>query len=222
MKKIIFSLLAIIILFCVSVIHDDKNIMAAYEDVSYKTKVPTIASNTVDFVSSSVKTIQEKSVEPEEVIKYTTYDVPETSGYKSFMPYANNGESIFSSNSNQRKLQELCVTGDYGIRMYEDRYCVAIGSAFGTYIGQYFDLVLENGTVIPCIMADQKADIHTNSDNIVTSANGCMSEFIIDYDSLVSMAAKMGDISYCDELWMSRVVSVKVYEDGVQLSDMEE
>lgn len=217
MKKIMFSLVVVFLLsFFVILVTDDSGGTAIGKDIVHK-EVPTVIVNTVEFVSSSIETIQkEEEVEPE-IIEFTTYDVPETSGYKSFMPYAVNGKSIFSSNSNQRKLQELCVTGDYGIRMYNDRYCVAIGSAFGTYIGQYFDLILENGTVIPCVMADQKADCHTNSDNIVTSANGCISEFIVDYDSLVSMAMKMGDVSYCNELWRSRVISVKVYEDGVTL-----
>ena len=129
-------------------------------------------------------------------IDYLTYSMPYTSGYKSFMPY-----NLFSNKSNQGKLQLSCYTGNYGIRQYDSRYCVALGSYFNVAIGQYFDLVLDNGTVIPCIMADQKADCDTDSENIVTVANGCATEFIVDFSSLYSAARRMGDISYCNENW---------------------
>lgn len=143
---------------------------------------------------------------------YTAYAAPYTSGMKSYMPYSVGDRSIFAQSSNQYKLQELCNTGNYGIRQYKGRYCVAIGSYFGTAIGQYFDLILENGVSIPCIMADQKADCHTDDSNIITVANGCMTEFVVDFDNLNSDAKRMGDISYCSEDWKSRVVEVRVYD----------
>lgn len=143
---------------------------------------------------------------------YTAYAAPYTSGMKSYMPYSVRDRSIFAQSSNQYKLQELCNTGNYGIRQYNGRYCVAIGSYFGTAIGQYFDLILENGASIPCIMADQKADCHTDDSNIITVANGCMTEFVVDSDNLNSDAKRMGDISYCSEDWKSRVVEVRVYD----------
>lgn len=143
---------------------------------------------------------------------YTAYAAPYTSGMKSYMPYSVGDRSIFAQSSNQYKLQELCNTGNYGIRQYKGRYCVAIGSYFGTAIGQYFDLILENGVSIPCIMADQKADCHTDDSNIITVANGCMTEFVVDSDNLNSDAKRMGDISYCSEDWKSRVVEVRVYD----------
>ena len=148
-------------------------------------------------------------------ISYTIYEAPYTSGMKSYMPYAVGDRSIFTTSSEQYRLQELCNTGAYGIRQFKNRYCVAIGSYFGTAIGQYFDLILENGTVIPCVMADQKADCHTDDSNIVTVANGCMTEFVVDAASLNSDTKRMGDISYCSDEWKSRVVEVKVYDRNV-------
>lgn len=222
MKKLLFSSLVVsVLIFCIFASTHNGNKAVIYNGSVQATELHTVVESTTKLVQNDEEMVQQ-IIEPVEVIKFMTYDVPETSGYKSFMPYSKNGKSIFSSSSNQRKLQELCVTGNHGIRMYQERYCVAIGSGFNTYIGQYFDLILENGTIIPCVMADQKADCHTNSDNIVTSANGCMSEFVVDYNNLDSMAMKMGDISYCDESWNARVVSVKVYEDGIQLFDVEE
>ena len=141
--------------------------------------------------------------------RYKEYSVPETSGFKSFMSY----KAITSKSSPQYKLQhEKAYTGKNGIRQVGDRYCVAIGSYFTNEIGALFDLVLENGTVIPCILADQKADKDTDSQNIITRHNGCLSEFIVDVGNLKREIARMGDVSYFNNNWDSPVESIRVYE----------
>lgn len=140
-------------------------------------------------------------------MEYISYSIPYTSGFKSFMPHDG-----FSKKSNQYKLQLSCYTGDYGIRQYNGRYCVALGSRFNAEIGQFFDIVLDNGEVIECVMADMKADCDTDSSNIVTVANGCASEFIVNMSALNPKVKKMGDISYCTEDWKSRVVEILVYD----------
>lgn len=148
----------------------------------------------------------------DKVIGFTSYDAPATSGFKSFMDY----RTITSTSSKQYRLQSsYAKTGSHGIRMVNDRYCVAVGSRFASDIGQYLDLILENGVVIPCVLADQKADVHTDSMNAVTMHNGCMSEFIVDEDNLSSMAKQYGDISQCETGWNSPVVQVKVYNKSV-------
>ena len=111
----------------------------------------------------------------DEQLDYIEYIVPITSGFKSYMPYT----TITSKSSQQYKLQKIAYTGTYGIRQYDNRYCVAIGTAFNADVGTYFDLILANGAVIPCIVADIKANNHTDSNNMVTIANGCLTEFII-------------------------------------------
>ena len=148
-------------------------------------------------------------------INYDLYSVPEYSGYKSWMPYT----AITSISSPQYLLQnEYAYTGTYGIRQINGRYCVAIGSHFTEDIGQYFDLILENGTVIPCILADQKADEDTDSDGIFTLYNGCATEFIVDVDNLNYAAKRDGDISSCCEEWNSPVSIIKLYEKNVFLN----
>ena len=141
-------------------------------------------------------------------LNYKDYTVPKTSGFKSYMPYT----AITSKSSPQYKLQQQCHTGLYGIRVKDGRYCVAIGTGFNADVGTYFDLILANDTVIPCIVADIKADKHTDSNNMVTKASGCLTEFVVDNGSLNKMAKKMGDISYCSDKWNSRVEKVRVYE----------
>ena len=147
----------------------------------------------------------------DEQLDYIEYIVPITSGFKSYMPYT----AITSKSSPQYKLQQIAYTGTYGIRQYDNRYCVAIGTGFNADVGTYFDLILANGTVIPCIVADIKADRHTDSNNMITVANGCLTEFIVDSSALDENAKRMGDISYCNEDWNSRVEKIRVYEKNV-------
>lgn len=64
------------------------------------------------------------------------------------------------------------------------------------------------------MLADVKADIHTDSNNIITLANGCVSEFVVYTPSLHNMAKRMGDVSYCCEEWKSPVVEIIVYEQN--------
>ena len=147
----------------------------------------------------------------DEQLDYTEYIAPITSGFKSYMPYT----AITSKSSPQYKLQQIAYTGTYGIRQYDNRYCVAIGTAFNADVGTYFDLILANGTVIPCIVADIKADRHTDSNNMITIANGCLTEFIVDSSTLNRKAKRMGDISYCNKDWDSRVEKIRVYDKRV-------
>ena len=137
---------------------------------------------------------------------YTSYDISNSSGFKSYMSY----KAITNKVSKQYKLQQRAYTGDYGIRMVDDRYCTAIGSYFQKEVGTYFDLVLENGTVIKCILGDIKSEKHTYEDNI-TSFNGCVSEFIVDSNHLIEEAKITGDMSKCNNNWNSPVVKINFY-----------
>jgi hypothetical protein len=139
-------------------------------------------------------------------INYRIYNVPYAKN-KTWMPYT----AITSRGSKQYKLQQKAYTSDYGIRMVNGRYCVAIGSHFECKIGQYFDLILANGEVIPCIMADAKSNKHTDSANIITISTNCLSEFIVDKNALNRNAKRDGDISSCCPEWESTVKQVKVY-----------
>lgn len=174
----------------------------------------------VDDIDVAIVKDKEKTEEPvdEDVdltakyVSYETYGAPENSGFKSFMDY----RTITNTDSKQYKLQQYYAeTGEYGIRMVDSRYIVAIGTYFTSDIGQYFDIILENGTVIPCILGDQKADVDTDSDNIITKHNGCMSEFIVDSDALNEDVKFHGDMSYCSKDWDSPIKTIKVYNRNI-------
>ena len=146
-----------------------------------------------------------------EKLNYRDYTVPITSGFKSYMPYT----AITNKASKQFKLQQMASTGTYGIRTVNNRYCVAIGTAFNAQVGTYFDLILANETVIPCIVSDIKADKHTDKNNMITVSNGCLTEFIVNSNILDRNAKRMGDISYCCDEWNSRVEKIRVYDKNI-------
>jgi hypothetical protein len=143
---------------------------------------------------------------------FNIYDIPQTSGFKSYMPYT----SITNKSSQQYKLQsQYAYTGNYGIRQVNGRYCVAIGTAFNSNIGDYADLILSNGEIIETIVSDIKDNRDTKQNNIVTTSNGCVSEFIVDINTLNTNAKRSGDISSCKKEWDSAVIKIKVYNKNI-------
>ena len=129
--------------------------------------------------------------------------LPQHRDFKSYMGY----KAITNKSSQQYQLQQIAYTDENGLRKINGRYCVAIGSHWDVDMGENFDLVLENGTTIPCIKADAKADRDTDSSNIYT-ANGCCSEFIVDTANLDRSAKTSGNISSIDPLWNSPVKTI--------------
>ena len=125
---------------------------------------------------------------------------------KSYMDYT----CITSKSSPQYKLQQKAYTDSNGVRAVDGRYCIAIGSYYTKTIGTYIDLVLENGTVIPCIIGDHKQDIHT-VDNHKIGLDGGFAEFIVDTDKLNSDSRLHGDVSYSTDGWLSNVESIRLY-----------
>lgn len=143
---------------------------------------------------------------------YKKYEIPNNVGYfKSFMSY----KAITNKSSNQYKLQsKYAYTDDFGIRMVDNRYCIAVGTYFKANIGDYADVLLDNGTVIPVVISEIKSNEHTCDLNI-TTANGCATEFIVDKSSLGKTIKKMGDISYVKKEWNSKVTEIKVYNKNI-------
>lgn len=190
---------------------DDNNIICVYEknqEIEYEDYNEQWVKVYINKETNEVGYIYSKYISAE-IINFTEYALPNNSGFKSYMPY----KAITSKNSPQYKLQLNAYTSeDSGIRMVNNRYCVALGSYFNCRIGQEFDLILENGIVIPCIMADEKDDNDTDNLNLFTKNNGCATEFVVDSSKLSSSIKNMGDISYAYEGWDSPVKTIKVYD----------
>lgn len=139
--------------------------------------------------------------EPECVIK----DSP-LPNRKSYMYY----QAITNTSSKQYRLQNRAYTNSEGLRMLNGRYMIALGSRYSINIGQYVDLVLDNGTIIECILGDAKSDRHTDVTNSI-ALDGSVAEFIVD-TNLNSDSKYRGDVSYSYEGWDSPVAKVIVYD----------
>ena len=137
-------------------------------------------------------------------------DVKYKTTMKSYESY-----TVFSKSSNQYELQQMATTDSKGLRKVNDRYCVALGTKFTSDIGQYFDLVLDNGVVIPCVLGDIKDDRHTDKTNTYTVSNGCVSEFIVDIKSLDTTGKTNGNVSDIYNLWDSHVVQIIIYDYNI-------
>ena len=152
----------------------------------------------------------------DEECEFVMYDIPKYEGFKSWMSY----KAITDKSSKQYKLQQIASTGYAGIRTVNNRYCVAIGTAFDTSIGTYIDLILEDGFVIPCIVADIKSPKHTDANNVFTITGKtkktiCCTEFVVDLEKLNVDAMESGNISDCNELWTECVRAIVVYDKNV-------
>lgn len=115
----------------------------------------------------------------------TTYGTPTDSEFKTFMDY----RKITSRTSDQYKLQTKCTTTDTGLRVYNGRYCIAIGTAFNAKVGDFVNVELSSGEILDCIVADIKRDCDTDWTNMQVDFNGNVVEFVVD-ESAMSYAVK--------------------------------
>lgn len=142
---------------------------------------------------------------------FEEYSIPDNNGFKSYMSY----HQITNKTSIQYELQNNAYTGNHGIRMIKNRYCIALGTYFNAELGSYVDLILENGSTIPCVISEIKSDKDTDENNIVTSHNGCVAEFIVDTKVMNENSKKQGDISFCNKDWDSQITIIRIYKNGV-------
>lgn len=141
-------------------------------------------------------------------IEFTEYplpDNPDYSGFKSYEPY-----DLITAQSVQLCLQYQAVTDSNGFRLLDGRYLVAVGTFCNAPCGTYIDLILENGTLIPCIVGDIKSNAHTDETNTYTLATMCACEFIV--DESICPAVEYGDVSMVYEEWKSKVAVIRVYQ----------
>ena len=110
---------------------------------------------------------------------------------KSYMSY----KAITNTRSKQYQLQKQAVTDPTtGIRMIDENYCIAIGSGWGCAVGDKVSVTLQGGKTFNAIVADAKANAHTNSDNKTTTHDGSVVEFVVDIPSLPKKVRTSGNV----------------------------
>jgi hypothetical protein len=151
-------------------------------------------------------------VEPQIIINYIDKDVPINNSFKSYLGY----NKITDTCSNQYKLQQFAYTNSNGLRMVENRICIALGSYYSHDVGQYVDVYMKNGEVLKCIVADCKNDAHTDKNN-QQHFDGSVVEFIVDIsiveNLLMTPYGCSGDISDISSEFEGEILFIRIYEE---------
>ena len=114
--------------------------------------------------------------------------------FKAFMDYT----AITNKKSPQYALQAEAYTDDNGLRKVGDYYCVALGSYYGTEIGQCYIITLDTGVSFKAILADAKADCDTDETHRyhpMRGGAGNIVEFVVDTPELPRAVRWSGTVS---------------------------
>lgn len=156
--------------------------------------------------------LEDELEEIEENLTYTDYYVPSNKLFKSYM----DARHITNKNSQQYRLKSKYILDGTGIYKVDNRFCCAIGSYYTTQIGTYFDIVMKSGEIIPCILADCKADEHTDNLKQYTISNGSIVEFVVDTSTLIPNISNRwgntGDVSTLGGAFEGEIDYIRIYE----------
>lgn len=161
------------------------------------TELPTVENTEVEVVA-----------EPEP--QWVEMDVPSNNSFKSYM----GAHKITDTNSAQYQFKSEYLDSACGIKLVDNRYTIAIGTYYTETIGTRVDLVMCNGSVVPCIVGDVKADDDTDAMNRQHNVDKSVVEFIVNIDTLSSEAKSHGDASYCDPRLMGEIKAIRVYKEN--------
>ena len=137
--------------------------------------------------------------------KYMIKTCPKNS-FKSYMDY----RCISDTSSKQYKLQKKAKTDKKtGVRKVKGRYCIAVGSYFSKKVGTKLDLIMKNGKVVKCILADTKSNDDTYNKHRLCKNNNSIVEFVVDDSKIPRMVKLMGDMSYTKP-FKSKIIKIRV------------
>ena len=189
-------------------IHNNQQLTQNNQDLKKETQV---LQDNVIRLENEVQTGNEALVEYEEKLEDYETKKAATPTYstswgsmKSYMSY----KAITNTRSKQYQLQRQAVTDlATGIRTINGDYCVAIGSGWGCVVGDRILVTLQGGKTFNAIVADAKADAHTNSDNKTTTHDNSVIEFVVDTGSLPKSIRISGNVGTLDQ-FSGGVVSI--------------
>lgn len=159
------------------------------------------ADNVDGFINEQIIEVQEDNItvkESADEIKQNENLIEHIDGMdtsiKTWMDY----RAITDTSSPQWQLQQDAYTDENGLRKVGDYYCIAFGTGVSNGIGSKFKVTFDNGNEIVVIVADHKADRHTDKTNTYMNINNKANimEFIVDSNKLDNTAKVMGDVNY--------------------------
>ncbi|MBQ9227890.1 MAG: fibronectin type III domain-containing protein [Eubacterium sp.] len=135
-------------------------------------------------VTRGDKTSESQLSAPVQATTMKSFGLPAVSGATKTYAYYT---AVTARSSPQYKLlrSDACYTDpETGIRMVDGRYCVALGSYYGTKIGTKYRITLEGGKELEVILCDQKSDRHTDANHQYAVNNQDILEFYIEKSKL--------------------------------------
>ena len=161
-----------------------------------------------DTQTQSERTIEKKKVKT----KYKrTLNLPtdKDTSFKAYMDF----RTITDVNSEQYRMQTTAYTSENGVRMIGDSYCAAIGTGYEGKLGDEFEVTLSTGAEFKIILADIKADAHTDATNRYTEMSGDRAnviEFIVQDECLPSIVTTMGNLDHMPgDIFSGDIVSMR-------------
>lgn len=125
------------------------------------------------------------------------------SGFRSYMP----SSAITDKTSKQYSLKQQATVNNDGLLEINGYVLVAIGTGWGISVGERATVITENGSY-NIIVADIKANCHTDSTNKVTVLNGCVVEFIVNISKLDRKVKTSGNIATISK-YSGKVLQIK-------------
>lgn len=209
-RQIIKTIVIFGILFSILTIVKSCNNQSDYEYEYNKQNLSIV--NTSYYISTEPIYIESEEEELNNIIKeidvnYESYGVPNLvdSSFKTYMDYRCCGK-----NTKQRKLyNELSYIdnngfvrcdGEEDLGIIDDYYFIALGSYYGTNIGDKYKITTDNGNIIYGILGDAKADQHTNSTHQYAVNNNDVVEFLVHTPNLRKDVKQMGNANVYEPL----------------------
>ena len=175
-------------------LNDDNSNNNTYSTTTKQATTKAAASNVTNKVTTTTTTKAITTTKETLPLELESCNIPygDTS-FHSYMDY----KCITNSNSQQYKLQQMCWTDSQGIRRQGDDVCIALGSYYGTNIGDRYLITTDTGNSYTAVLADCKADIHTDANNQYREAgygSKNIVEFIVDSNCLSGDVLFSGNI----------------------------
>lgn len=126
--------------------------------------------------------------------------------FKAFMDF----RTITRKGTGQYKIRTMSDTSSSGLRVCNNRYLIAIGTAYNASVGTYVDVKMSDGSVIPCLVGDIKSDKDTDASHKYAK-NGSALEFIVDTNALPGAVTYHGDVSKIGGAISNKAVELVVY-----------
>ena len=146
------------------------------------------------------------------IFEYEDFEVPSCKPFKSYM----DARLITDYTSEQYLLKSEYILNENGIYTINDRYVCALGSFYTNCIGTKFDIVMESGEIIPCILADTKSDEHTDNLGQYTISNDSVVEFVVDETTLIPQISNewgnTGDVSTLGGIFEGEISLIRIYK----------